>query len=165
MTKRINKIYKIILLLSLVSISLFLIIFALRDNVIFFYSPSEIITKIEKKQISHDSLIRLGGLVLEDSFTRHEKNNIHFIITDNLKKISVSYNGILPDLFEEGQGVIAEGFIKLYSKYSPTEVTINSPISNQNIYFEAKSILAKHDENYMPPEVAESLIIDGYNND
>ena len=165
MTKRINKIYKIILLLSLVSISLFLIIFALRDNVIFFYSPSEIITKIEKKQISHDSLIRLGGLVLEDSFTRHEKNNIHFIITDNLKKISVSYNGILPDLFEEGQGVIAEGFIKLNSKYSPSEVAISYPLSEQNIYFEAQTILAKHDENYMPPEVAESLITDGYNND
>ena len=165
MTKRRNKIYKISLLLSLVSISLFLIIFALRDNVIFFYSPSEVISKIEKKQISHDSLIRLGGLVLEDSFIRHEKNNIHFIITDNLKKIGVNYNGILPDLFEEGQGVIAEGFIKLYSKYPSSEVAISSPLSGQNIYFEAQTILAKHDENYMPPEVAETLMTDGYNND
>ena len=165
MTKRKNKIYKITLLLSLVSISLFLIIFALRDNVIFFYSPSEVLSKIEKKEISHDSLIRLGGLVLEDSFIRHEKNSIYFIITDNLKKISVNYNGILPDLFEEGQGVIAEGFIRLYSKYSPSEVAISSPLSDQNIYFEAQTILAKHDENYMPPEVAESLITDGYNYD
>ena len=104
MTKRRNKIYRIISLLLVITISLFLIIYALRDNVIFFYSPSEVIEKVSKKEINDGSLIRLGGLVLENSFSRNKNNQVFFIITDNKKEIFVLYSGILPDLFEEGQG-------------------------------------------------------------
>lgn len=86
MTKRRNKIYRIISLLLVISISLFLIIYALRDNVIFFYSPSEVIEKVSNKEITDGSLIRLGGLVLENSFSRNENKQVFFIITDNKKK-------------------------------------------------------------------------------
>ena len=163
MTKRRNKIYRIISLLLVITISLFLIIYALRDNVIFFYSPSEVIEKVSKKEITDGSLIRLGGLVLENSFSRNKNNQVFFIITDNKKEIFVLYSGILPDLFEEGQGVIAEGFLRL-NKNSIKYPEGNSLLNN-NLYFEAQTVLAKHDENYMPPEVADSLEMGSYNND
>ena len=163
MTKRRNKIYRIISLLLVISISLFLIIYALRDNVIFFYSPSEVIEKVSNKEITDGSLIRLGGLVLENSFSRNENNQVFFIITDNKKEIFVLYSSILPDLFDEGQGVIAEGFLRV-NKNSIKYPEGNSLLNN-NLYFEAQTVLAKHDENYMPPEVADSLEMGSYNND
>ena len=104
MTKRRNKIYRIISLLLVIIISLFLIIYALRDNVIFFYSPSEVIEKVSKKEITDGSLIRLGGLVLENSFSRNENNQVFFIITDNKKEIFVLYSGILPDFLRRVRG-------------------------------------------------------------
>tara|TARA_B100000886_G_C20404668_1_gene484174 strand:+ start:850 stop:1356 length:507 start_codon:yes stop_codon:yes gene_type:complete len=155
MVRRRNKIYRIISLLLIISISLFLIIYALRDNVIFFYSPSEVREKVAKKEIIDGSLIRLGGLVQENSFLRDNKSQIFFVITDYKKEISVVYSGILPDLFEEGQGVIAEGFLRI------NENLIKFPekfsLLKNDFYFEAQTILAKHDENYMPPEVADAL--------
>ena len=108
MNKRQNKIITISFLVTVLCCSIFLILYALRDNVIFFYSPSEIEKKVSNDDIADGSLIRLGGLVLEDSFQRGEDNHVSFVITDLKNEINISYSGILPDLFREGQGVIAE---------------------------------------------------------
>ena len=139
MNKRQNKIITISFLVTVLCCSIFLILYALRDNVIFFYSPSEIEKKVSNGDIADGSLIRLGGLVLEDSFQRGEDNHVSFVITDLKNEINIVYTGAVPNLFAEGKGVVAEGFLK-----------------DKN-YFTATKILAKHDENYMPPEVKEAL--------
>tara|TARA_Y100000590_G_scaffold426962_1_gene536650 strand:+ start:1920 stop:2345 length:426 start_codon:yes stop_codon:yes gene_type:complete len=108
---------------------------ALEDNVIYFLSPTEI---QNKPNISFNKKIRIGGLVKMGSINRKE-NIINFIITDLKNEIIVSYNGLVPNLFSEGKGVVAEGKL------------------NDKKYFVADKILAKHDENYMPPEVTEAL--------
>ena len=151
MNKRQNKIITISFLVTVLCCSLFLILYALRDNVIFFYSPSEVEKKISNDEISNGSLIRLGGLVLENSFKRGVGNNVSFIITDLKKEINISYSGILPDLFREGQGVIAEGNIEII------KVKNKNNVLKKQLKFNASNILAKHDENYMPPEVSEAL--------
>ena len=151
MNKRQNKIITISFLVTVLCFSLFLILYALRDNVIFFYSPSEVEKKISNDEISNGSLIRLGGLVLENSFKRGVGNNVSFIITDLKKEINISYSGILPDLFREGQGVIAEGNIEII------KVKNKNNVLKKQLKFNASNILAKHDENYMPPEVSEAL--------
>ena len=119
--------------------------------------------KVSKNEIVEGSLIRLGGLVLEDSFSRDSNRKVFFIITDNSNEIFVTYKGILPDLFEEGQGVIAEGFLRI-NKNSLKHLNEYIP-QNNKVYFEAEAVLAKHDENYMPPEVAESLEMGSYGYD
>ena len=139
MNKRQNKIITISFLVTVLCCSIFLILYALRDNVIFFYSPSEIEKKVSNGDIADGSLIRLGGLVLEDSFQRGEDNHVSFVITDLKNEIIVSYIGLLPNLFSEEKGVVAEGKLK------------------DKKYFVADKILAKHDENYMPPEVKKAL--------
>ena len=118
-----------------ISISVFLILNASRDSLIFFYSPSEVktINVIEGKTF------RLGGLVVEESFEYIVNTKVQFMVTDGVNNIMVMYEGVLPDLFREGQGVICEG------KLDP------------NGNFIAERILAKHDENYMPPEVVDKL--------
>ena len=110
-----------------------IILIVLQDNILFFYTPSEIL----QKNLKENEKVRLGGLVEENSV---ERNNIkiNFVITDLKKNIKVSYEGILPDLFREGQGVIVKGFLK-------------------NNIFTATEVLAKHDENYMPPEIKKKL--------
>ena len=127
----------LILLLGVVafSISLSLVLIATRDSLIYFYSPTEI---LEKNNIEN-RLIRIGGLVKEGSMKKQENMFISFLVEDGSNEIMVKYQGILPDLFREGQGVICEGII-----------------SRNNIFL-ADKILAKHDENYMPPEVVEAL--------
>jgi len=120
---------------SVLSIAALLVLFALRDTVVFFHTPSD----VAEKSIKSGQRFRLGGLVADGSVKRGEGARIEFAVTDTLKTLPVSYTGILPDLFREGQGVVAEG------KLSPAGV------------FVADSVLAKHDENYMPPEVAKSL--------
>ena len=105
----------------------------LQDNILFFYSPSEIL----QKNLKQNEKVRLGGLVEENSVVRNDIK-INFTITDLKKNIEVSYEGILPDLFREGQGVIVNGYLK-------------------NNIFEASEVLAKHDENYMPPEIKKKL--------
>ena len=105
----------------------------LQDNILFFYTPSEIL----QKNLKQNEKIRLGGLVEENSVVRNDIK-INFIITDLKKNIEVSYVGILPDLFREGQGVIVNGYLK-------------------NNIFEASEVLDKHDENYMPPEIKKKL--------
>ena len=117
------------------AVALFLVLFALRDTIVFFHTPKDVV----EKQIPAGKRIRLGGLVADGSLKRGEGLTVTFAITDTAKTIPVSYTGILPDLFREGQGVVAEG------KLDPAG------------RFHADTVLAKHDENYMPPEVAKSL--------
>ena len=122
------------LLLVSVALSIYLILKSLEENVVYFLSPTEIrnLVEIENKKI------RVGGMVKNNSIVI-DSENINFIITDFKNEINVNYSGPVPNLFEEGKGVVAEGFLK-----------------DQNFLI-AEKILAKHDENYMPPEVAESL--------
>ena len=127
-------IFLILLLLS-ATVIIFFILKSLEENVVYFFSPTEI---YDKPNISFNKKIRIGGLVKEHSLSKSLKS-IKFIITDLKNEIIVSFNGQVPNLFSEGKGVIAEG--KLRDKK----------------YFVASRILAKHDENYMPPEVSEAL--------
>ena len=119
----------------IIGLIFFIILKSLEENVVYFFSPTEI---YNKSDISLSKKLRVGGLVKEGSIKR-EKDGINFIITDLKNEIVVSYKGLVPNLFSEGKGVVAEGFIQ-----------------DRN-YFKATKILAKHDENYMPPEVKESL--------
>ena len=135
MIKRKKRIYLISLFFITIATSIYLILWALRDNIVFFYSPSEIQQKINLKEIDEMSKLRLGGMVKESSIEQLNNGSINFIITDFDREMVVFYKGIIPDLFKEQQGVIAEG-----------------SINNEGIFI-ANSILAKHDENYMPPEV------------
>ena len=125
----------LILLLLLATVIIFFIFKTLEENVVYFFSPTEI---YDKPNISFNKKIRIGGLVKENSLSKSQKS-IKFIITDLKNEIIVSYNGSVPNLFSEGKGVIAEGQLK------------------DKKYFVADSILAKHDENYMPPEVSKIL--------
>ena len=130
------KLRVLFLFLVLISIilSVYLILKSLEENVVYFLSPSEIknLTEINSNKI------RIGGMVKDQSIVMNS-DEINFIITDFKNDINVSYSGVVPNLFEEGKGVVAEGYLKDRS------------------YFKAKKILAKHDENYMPPEVKEAL--------
>ena len=111
-----------------------LILTAFEDSIVFFFSPTDIITQ----KPTPDRRLRLGGLVVEGSVINEGGGLVQFRVTDTAQSVTVSYKGILPDLFREGQGVVAEG------RY-------------QNGVFVADEVLAKHDENYMPPEVAEAI--------
>ena len=124
----------IILILTSLALSVFLVLKSLEENVVFFKSPSDIqfLGEIKNKRI------RVGGMVKENSI-QVSSNEINFVITDFKNEINVSYSGLVPNLFSEGKGVVAEGYLKDKS------------------FFEASKILAKHDENYMPPEVKAAL--------
>ena len=139
MIKRKKRIYLLSLFFLTIATSIYLILWALRDNIVFFYSPTEIQQKINIKEINEMSKLRLGGMVKESSIKQLNDGSINFIITDFNKEMIVFYKGIIPDLFKEEQGVIAEGSV------------------NKEGMFIANSILAKHDENYMPPEVQNAL--------
>ena len=123
----------------LLALSAALVLFALRDQIVFFYSP----TDVAEKAPVPGTRLRLGGLVVEGSVKRDASGAVSFAITDMASSIPVSYSGILPDLFREGQGIVAEG-----------TVTESGGLSAENV-------LAKHDENYMPREVAEALKAQG----
>ena len=114
---------------------IFAILKSLEENVVYFFSPTEIYNKTE---MSLSKKIRIGGLVKMNSIKK-KGTSINFIITDLKKEILVSYEGLVPNLFSEGKGVVAEGKLK------------------DKKYFVADKILAKHDENYMPPEVSKAL--------
>ena len=124
----------IFLLLVSVILSIFLVLKSLEENVVYFLSPTEIknLSEINNKKI------RIGGMVKNQSIIVNS-DKVIFIVTDFKNEISVSYSGLVPNLFEEGKGVVAEGFLK-----------------DRN-FLVADKILAKHDENYMPPEVKEAL--------
>jgi cytochrome c-type biogenesis protein CcmE len=115
-----------------------LVLTALRDQIVFFYSPSE----IAERGVAPGQAIRLGGLVKDGSWVREGQANT-FVVTDGGSEIVARYNGILPDLFREGQGVVAEGAI------------------GPDGAFDASTVLAKHDENYVPREVVEALKAQG----
>ena len=122
------------LILASVILTVFLVLQSLKENVVYFQSPSEIKSLIELNK----KKIRVGGMVKEQSiFINSDK--VNFVITDFKNEINVVYSGAVPNLFAEGKGVVAEGFLK-----------------DKN-YFTATKILAKHDENYMPPEVKEAI--------
>ena len=123
--------------LSLLSLSTFLVLKSLEDNIVYFYSPTDINKKILSNEIDLSKSIRIGGLVKENSILKEGKK-ISFKVYDGIDEILVTYNGILPDLFREEQGIVAFG-----------------KIENKN--FNAIEILAKHDENYMPKEVSDML--------
>ena len=124
----------VLLILLTVILSIFLILKSLEENVVYFQSPSDIkvLAEVDKKKI------RVGGMVKDDSISIEAKE-IKFIITDFKNEINVTYSGAVPNLFSEGKGVVAEGYLK-----------------DKN-FFLATKILAKHDENYMPPEVKTAL--------
>ena len=121
--------------LALLAAAAGLVLFALRQEIVFFRAPSD----ITEQHIAAGTRLRLGGLVETGSVVRGQGTNVTFAVTDTIKSVKVSYNGILPDLFREGQGVVAEGTL------TPDGA------------FLADTVLAKHDENYMPKEVADSL--------
>ena len=124
----------VLLILITLILSVFLILKSLEENVVYFQSPTEIktLSEINKKKI------RIGGMVKIDSISV-ESNDVKFIITDLKNEINIIYSGVVPNLFSEGKGVVAEGYLK-----------------DKN-FFLATKILAKHDENYMPPEVKAAL--------
>ena len=130
-----SRIFFFFFLLILAIAIIFFTLRSLEENVVYFFSPTEIYNKTD---ISFEKKIRVGGLVKINSVNKGE-TLINFIITDLNNEIIVSYNGLVPNLFSEGKGVVAEGKLK------------------DNKYFVADKILAKHDENYMPPEVKEAL--------
>jgi cytochrome c-type biogenesis protein CcmE len=127
------RLFSILTLLGLVSVGIYFILSNLEDNIVFFYPPSEI-----EKIIGSKAKIRVGGLVEEGSIITLAPNKIRFTIADYKNNLIVEYTGILPALFREKQGIVAEGVM----------------IGN---VFTTTKLLAKHDENYMPPEVAKSL--------
>jgi cytochrome c-type biogenesis protein CcmE len=116
-----------------------LVLVALRDQIVFFYSPSE----LAEKTIAPGSRVRIGGLVEKGSVVRDSPGGVRFAVTDTAKSVTVDYRGILPDLFREGQGIVAEGVVA-----GDGSVT-------------ADTVLAKHDENYMPKEVVDALKAQG----
>ena len=135
MTRRQRRSVFIFTGMAVLGLAAFLVLSSLQDSIVFFYSPSD----IEAKHIEPGQRVRIGGLVKEGSVAKSDATQVSFDISDGAKTINVTYNGLLPDLFREGQGIIAEGRIEM-----PGRLT-------------ADSVLAKHDENYMPREVAESL--------
>ena len=140
MNPKYRRLIVVILILSTLGLATQLILMALKDNIIYFYSPNDLKLKYGKIE-NIKNVIRVGGLVLEES-VKIKGNKTIFEITDRTHQIKVSFDGSLPDLFREGQGIVVEG-----------EFIDNKLIANQ--------VLAKHDENYMPPEVADALMRNG----
>ncbi|WP_133130807.1 cytochrome c maturation protein CcmE [Legionella yabuuchiae] len=123
------------ILITLLLVSL-LVLYALRQNISLFYSP----TQISEGQAPLNQAIRVGGMVVKNSVKRNQDDlSVRFQVTDFKHTLEIEYTGILPDLFREGQGIVAEGILE------------------NNKHFKALEVLAKHDENYMPPEVRDSL--------
>jgi cytochrome c-type biogenesis protein CcmE len=120
---------------AVLSLAAILMMFAFRSSIVFFHTPSD----IAGSKVGPGQRFRLGGLVEKGSVVRGTGTAVKFVVTDTLKQVPVSYSGILPDLFREGQGIVAEGRLE------------------PDGHFAADTVLAKHDETYMPPEVAKAL--------
>jgi cytochrome c-type biogenesis protein CcmE len=135
MTRKQRRVVLIGTSLGVLAVAVGLVLFALRDSIVFFYTPTE----VAEKHLNSGQRFRLGGLVEDGSVKRGEGTSVSFAITDKRATLPVTFTGVLPDLFREGQGVVAEGAL------GPDGV------------FRADSVLAKHDEKYMPPEVAKKL--------
>lgn len=137
--KRHKRIIGIVFLLVFLSIGFYLVLRGLRDNIVFFYPPSEINLALNKK-----GKVRMGGVVKANSVLyQNNTDRMEFVLTDYKQEIKVEYQGTLPALFREGQGIIAEGVILTRNNGNKLEQ-----------YFNATSLLAKHDEKYTPPEIA-----------
>tara|TARA_B110000438_G_scaffold298879_1_gene347932 strand:+ start:70 stop:510 length:441 start_codon:yes stop_codon:yes gene_type:complete len=135
-----KRIFKFVIGALVIIISIFIIIFNLKDNLIYFYSPTDLISM----NLDSNQSIRVGGLVKKDSVRFNDQISKHiFVISDNTNTVTVEFEGILPNLFAEEKGVVVEGVYQ------------NSGLINAN------KVLAKHDENYMPPEVIKILQEDG----
>jgi cytochrome c-type biogenesis protein CcmE len=133
-TPKRKRLYLLLGSLGVLGVAAALVLSALNDNLVFFYSP----TQVAEKHIAPERRFRLGGLVEAGSVKKNEQE-VRFTVTDTHKTVQVVYRGLLPDLFREGQGVVAEGSLGLDG------------------VFVARDVLAKHDENYMPPEVAKAI--------
>ena len=120
---------------AVLALAAMLITYALRDNIVFFLGP----TDLSEKNIAAGTRLRIGGLVKAGTVEREQGQTIRFVVTDGKSDIAVSYTGLVPDLLREGQGVVAEGVVEAVGR------------------FRADSVLARHDENYMPREVADTL--------
>jgi cytochrome c-type biogenesis protein CcmE len=132
-----RKLWMLVFIMSILAVASALVLYALRQNISLFYTP----TQVASGQAPLNQPIRVGGMVEKGSIIRDAKGlGVQFKITDYGKTILVIYQGILPDLFREGQGIVAEG-----------QVT-------DNLHFRASQVLAKHDANYMPPEVKAALV-------
>jgi len=141
MTRKRRRLYAVLGGMAMLGVAAFLVLSAFKDNLVFFYSPSDLKTK----SVPLGRQLRIGGLVEEHSVVRSaDGKTIEFRVTDGSNAIAVTYTGSLPDLFREGQGVVAEGVLARAGD------------------FRASNVLAKHDENYMPPEVAEALKKSGH---
>ncbi len=140
MTRRQRRLILIGGSIGVLAIAVALMLNAFRDNIVFFNSPSD----VAEKHIAPGTRIRLGGLIKTGSLARGDHMNVRFEVTDGSHEINVVYQGVLPDLFREGQGVVAEGALDGAGS------------------FNADTILAKHDEMYMPKEVADALKKSGH---
>ena len=136
MSLRFQRLIFILLTLVLLSAALLLILFNTKQNIVFFYTPTEL---LNNKNIPLDNKVRLGGYVKQESFSEKSLNNYVFKITDNVNELLVFYKGMLPDLFREGQGTVIEGYLN----------------KDNNII--ASKVYAKHDENYMPESIKKEL--------
>ncbi|MCP8937729.1 cytochrome c maturation protein CcmE [Alsobacter sp. SYSU M60028] len=135
MTRKQRRLTVIGAALAVIGVAAGLVLFAMRDTIVFFYGPSE----IAAKGVQPGTRLRIGGLVKEGTLQRGPDQTVRFEVTDTAKDVPVRYRGLLPDLFREGQGVVAEGVLEADG------------------VFKADSVLAKHDEKYMPREVADAL--------
>jgi cytochrome c-type biogenesis protein CcmE len=135
MTRKQNRLAIVLASLAILSAAAGLVLYAIRDTIVFFYTPSE----IAEKAVKPGTRLRLGGLVEKGSMVKVTGTTTSFVVTDTVGSLKVNYTGQLPDLFREGQGVVAEGAV------GPDGV------------FVADTVLAKHDENYMPKDVADKL--------
>ena len=136
MSLRFQRLILILITLLMLSAAAVLILFNTKQNIVFFYTPTELI----ENNVALDKKVRIGGYVKNSSFIKKSLNTYEFKITDNVNELLVFYKGILPDLFREGQGIVAEGHI-----------------DELGSVFLAQKVLAKHDENYMPPEIEKMI--------
>lgn len=135
MTRKQTRLTLILSSLAAMAVVVGMVLYAAKDSIVFFYTPSDII----EKDVKSGTRIRVGGMVVTGSWKKQPPADNHFEVTDTLKTIMVDYTGLVPDLFREGQGVVTEGVLQA------------------NGTFKADTVLAKHDENYMPKEIADSL--------
>ncbi len=140
MSLRFQRLLIILISLILITAAIILILYNAKENISYFYTPSE----LNNSLITSNQNLRLGGFVEKNSLIKISSSSFEFFITDNSKSIKVKYSGILPDLFREGQGAVIDGYF------------------NKNKIFEATTVFAKHDENYMPETIKQSLENKGY---
>jgi cytochrome c-type biogenesis protein CcmE len=140
MTRKQRRLGLIVVCIGILGVAVGLVLFAVRGSIVFFNSPTDLV----EKHVAPGTRVRVGGLVVPGSIVKGQNLVVHFQVTDGNKAITVNYQGILPDLFKEGQGVVTEGVL------------------DPGGTFRADTVLAKHDERYMPREVAEALKKEGH---